>query len=403
MSQLLPTVKIPKLNTIRLYNILNEKAFCEPTEWKKWEQPVKYEQVFSRFDTLAFQIKIEDDVTWSHTSIITCKAYDRYNALAYTFTVNPLYNVSSGLDGYYYYEVRSVLTVLPRGVYQLRIHIINADYTGMPPIPLPILNEYDFYSEPIFVEDQVLDSVIIKYGHENNNMGLLAVDPDIFSVSGATTPTDVNQEYTNIGTYNGQSLYRSVLLDFLLFYATTLQGGSVWVIQANATATPVESPVPLGYAYSTSIDATYTNVGTWAGTTIVAYALNYFYHRVHGGFDTNDLTPSSKDVVYRDQEYDITQLDSIPLDTTKLTIGDGGGIPNWQALIINRILSCSYMNISGRKYVKNDGAKLEKTIEKNYPMAGWKIELADETNTMDNSYNGYDYNGDYFSDFLINV
>jgi hypothetical protein len=96
-------------------------------------------------------------------------------------------------------------------------------------------------------------------------------------------------------------------------------------------------------------------------------------------------------------------LDSIPIETTKLTIGNGGGVPNWQIGIINRILSCSYVNISGRKYVKNENSKLEATAENNYPMRGWKIELADETNEMENTFNNYDYNNDYYNDYLINI
>jgi len=397
MSQALPSVSLPKANPLRLYNILNEKAFCEPDEWASWVQPVKYEQIFSRFDTLAFQIKVEDFYSADIIPTVTCKAYDIDGLLAYTFTVNVLYGSGVALNGYAYYEVREVLTVLPRGVYQLRVNVKNYDTSGAP----VLLNNYDFYSEPIYLQDSFADSVIIKYGHENNNMGLLNADPDIYSVSGVTTPASANQEYDNIGTYNGQSLYRSASHNYLLFYSTTLQGGSVWVVQAEATTTPNE--VATAYAYSTTILGTYTNVGTWAGTTVIAYALNYFYHRVCGGFDTNDFAPSSKDVVYRDQRFDLTQLDSLPFDTTKLTIGDGGGIPNWQAAIINRILSCSYINISGRKYVKNEGAKLEKISEKNYPMMGWKIDLADETNEMENEYNGYDFNEDFFQDFLVNI
>jgi hypothetical protein len=401
MSILLPSVQLPKLNPIRLYNILNEKAFCEPTEWANWIQPVKYEQIFSRFDTLAFQIKIEDFYNSDVVPTITCKAYDINEQLAYTFTVNVLYGAGVALNGYSYYEVREVLTVLPAGAYQIRLNVKNYNTAGAP----ILLNNYDFYSEPIFLQDSFADSVIIKYGHENNNMGLITADPDIYSVSGVTTPATANQEYDNIGTYNGQSLYRSAINtapnNYLLFYSTTLQGGSVWVVQNAASTTPNEAAA--AYAYSTTILGTYTNVGTLAGTTVIAYALNYFYHRVYGGFDTNDFTPASKDVVYKDQRFDLTQLDSLPFDCTKLTIGDGGGIPNWQAGIINRILSCSYFNISGRKYIKNEGVKLEKISEKNYPMRGWKIDLADETNEMEITYNGYDYCGDYYNDFLINV
>lgn len=395
MSQALPSVRIPLENPIRLYNFLTEKAFSEV--FNKGVTPVKYEQIYSRFDTLAFQIKVENAPGWDITNTITCKAYDINEQLAYTFTtVNTLYG-DPGLDGYFYYEVRNVLTVLSSGVYQLRIHIENWTQ-GIPPVKL---NEYDFRSEPIYLQDQFEDSIIFKYGHESNNFGLLFRDPNIFNVTGVTLPATANQEYDKIGTYNGQDLYRSADHAYLLFYATTLQSGSVWVIQAEAGITPNEAAT--NYAYFENKTGVYTNVGTWAGTTDIDYAANYFYHRVYGGFDTNDYTPASNDMVYKDERFDTVLLESLPMDLTKVTIGKGEGVPNWQAGIINRILSCSYKTISGVAYEKSEGTKLEKTSEKEWPMMAWKVELTKASNELDNTYNGYDYNGDYYADYLINI
>ena len=101
----------------------------------------------------------------------------------------------------------------------------------------------------------------------------------------------------------------------------------------------------------------------------------YCIVRSEGGLATDGFTPASKDVTYRNQNYDIVALDSIPFNVYRWTFGDTNGIPNYLADIINRLLSFDTVYIEGLQYIKNEGAKLEPQRDKGYPLAAWTIEL----------------------------
>lgn len=299
MSASNPIVILPKLNPVKFYDIARELPWCQ-TNPNHFTKP-KYEQIFSRFDTLAFQIKIEDFYASDIVPTITCTAYDINEKPAYTFTVNLLL-ATPGIAGYVVYEVRECLVGIPEGVYQLRLHVENNDVSG-PPI---LLNSFDFYSEPLYLQDQWSDSLLFEYGHENNNLhNMLFVEPSV-----------------------GTTFYK-------------------------------------------------------------------FWHRVKGGFDPTDHLPSIKSTVYRDQEFDSTLLNAISYEVDKLTSGDGAGIPNWQADILNRILACNSKTINGKSYAFTENTKMEKKAQEKWPLLGWKIEL-EVIDDLGIAQNGdYDVNNDY--------
>ena len=307
MSQAQPLIKIPKSNPIRLYLDGVELPFA--ASLPKWMAQVKYSQIFSRFDELAFQIFCENDVTWDMSNIITVNVLDINDKIVLTYSATQL-NGGSALNGYYIYEVREQLTGLSAGTYQIEVHIKNETQL-IPPTPT-LINEYYLYSEPIEVKDIFPDSITIDYVHEDNSNDIICVDP------------------------NDSSIHQ-------------------------------------------------------------------FRHRIYGGFLPSDYQPASKDYVYRDQIYDLTQLKSIPFETSKLTFGKIG-IPNWQANILSRIFTFSSVYINSSLYVKNDGAKMEKTNpDKIYPLNGWKIELIRPTNELSTTYGGGDFNNDFSEDFFITL
>jgi hypothetical protein len=85
-----------------------------------------------------------------------------------------------------------------------------------------------------------------------------------YTVTGNSTAAN---DYVGIGTYSGNTLYQSVLKDNLIFRSTGLTANS-WVIQATTGTTPDESAS--NYAYFSALTGTYTNVGTWSGTTVIS-------------------------------------------------------------------------------------------------------------------------------------
>lgn len=106
--------------------------------------------------------------------------------------------------------------------------------------------------------------------------------------------------------------------------------------------------------------------------------------RVEGGFESNGYQPSSKDVIYIDQNRVPTMLDSIPYVVKKATFGGAVGLPNYLANIINRAWSHTHTYIDDIRYVKNEGAKLEPSRSDRYPMAGWTLDLMEVDETFSN-------------------
>lgn len=109
--------------------------------------------------------------------------------------------------------------------------------------------------------------------------------------------------------------------------------------------------------------------------------------RLHGGYWSKDFMPSSDDVVYNDQSWNFKTVSSIPYEVRKVTFGDGRGIPNYLAGILNRIFACTNIAINGERISKIDGAKLEQINRPDrYPMAGWTIDVAKYSNDYADEY-----------------
>jgi len=90
-----------------------------------------------------------------------------------------------------------------------------------------------------------------------------STDNHLLTVTGSSASND----YISAGTYNSQILYQSIYKNYLIFNSTT-KAPNNWLVQANTGATPDETVV--NYASATTLIGTYTNVGTWTGTTIIS-------------------------------------------------------------------------------------------------------------------------------------
>jgi hypothetical protein len=98
-----------------------------------------------------------------------------------------------------------------------------------------------------------------------------------------------------------------------------------------------------------------------------------FSMRVPGGL--TDYLPASDRTVFIDQPRNIVQLSGKSFATQKLIIGTAEGVPDYLAERVNDIFLCSTVNIDGRQYVANDGAKMEPSREELYPLTGWALEV----------------------------
>jgi hypothetical protein len=98
-------------------------------------------------------------------------------------------------------------------------------------------------------------------------------------------------------------------------------------------------------------------------------------------------SPASKDQSYDDQTLNQSLISSVPYRVFELIIGDSYGIPDYLIDIINRILSCSDVQIDARGYVKNEGARWEPNEEEGIPTRGWRLEMRESNNRSTRIYN----------------
>jgi hypothetical protein len=106
-----------------------------------------------------------------------------------------------------------------------------------------------------------------------------------------------------------------------------------------------------------------------------------FQYRVDGGFRSEGWQPGSVDNIFIDQTHSPVLLSSTPFEVRRLTFGNNTGLPNYQAGIINRILSCSSVWVDGVLYCKAEGAKMEQIkIAANHPLFAWTVDVLKSEN-----------------------
>lgn len=117
----------------------------------------------------------------------------------------------------------------------------------------------------------------------------------------------------------------------------------------------------------------------WPGTLVFTYTNSYnnFSAIFNTGIVFNfvcegniaDFAPAFEDIIYNDQEYNVTKLNAIPRREFTLYIGSVrgfGGVPPWVGDKMNWIMACDQLQIDGVYYQNTNGSK-------------WEIARADQT------------------------
>jgi len=114
-----------------------------------------------------------------------------------------------------------------------------------------------------------------------------------------------------------------------------------------------------------------------------------FLLRVEGGVKSEGLQPGGKFTMFQDLDYQSLILQAQPYNVEKFTFGPSAGIPNHLADKLNRIFSLSSVTINGTAYTRNEGAKMERNGETDYPLAGWSLELVKTANPYSDAFSEY--------------
>lgn len=109
-----------------------------------------------------------------------------------------------------------------------------------------------------------------------------------------------------------------------------------------------------------------------------------FSLRLPVGFKSSSLKNRLVNETFRNQNQELKLLYSYPYETKTLIIGDGLGVPNYMARLINSIFCLSDVTIDGIKYVRSDDSVPEKTggID-GYPLHIYQMEVEEIKGSTD--------------------
>lgn len=109
-----------------------------------------------------------------------------------------------------------------------------------------------------------------------------------------------------------------------------------------------------------------------------------FKFRIEGTIQ--DFTPSSDDEIYNDQWHNPTILFSHPYRKFNLYIGNAGGVPDWAADKVNRIMSCDLVAIDGYFFNKEEGSTWEVNRQPEYPFSGMTLSIIPEDDNLNMTF-----------------
>lgn len=94
-----------------------------------------------------------------------------------------------------------------------------------------------------------------------------------------------------------------------------------------------------------------------------------------------DMEPDAELAGFVNQTRDSATLDGTPYRKFKFYVGEAPGVAPYIVDILNRIWVCDYVSVEGKRYCRDAGtAKFEITRQKNYPLIGASLDIAESFN-----------------------
>lgn len=127
-----------------------------------------------------------------------------------------------------------------------------------------------------------------------------------------------------------------------------------------------------------------------------------FQIRIPVGFKSNSIRERLSSETFRNQNQKLQILYSYPYQSKTLIIGDGLGVPNWMAGLINRIFSLSHVYIDNTRYVRGD----DSVPEQQGGIDGYPFHVYTMTIENYSEYDGVivvfgDFSNDFNEDYFI--
>lgn len=103
-----------------------------------------------------------------------------------------------------------------------------------------------------------------------------------------------------------------------------------------------------------------------------------------------DFQPDYESSEYYNQTHDSFLQYGVPFRSFKLLIGNTPGVADHEPDLWNRIFCCSSVRHNGLLISRVPGAKLEPTRNKEYPLAGWALDVVESVNQDSSEFNDVD-------------
>jgi hypothetical protein len=152
------------------------------------------------------------------------------------------------------------------------------------------------------------------------------------------------------------------------------------IVDSSGSATLYSEPIYLCSSFANTVKLIYSHDENDFDYQFTSSNIYPSMLRVEGGMKSDGLAPGGKYTMFQDQDYNSVMLNSQPYNVEKWTFGPSYGMPNHMADLLNRIFALSDVTIDGVAYSRNEGAKLERAGDTEYPLAGWSIDLVKTEN-----------------------
>ena len=198
----------------------------------------------------------------------------------------------------------------------------------------------------------------------------------------------VQQTFTIYSDGMYGSLYRSYVKS--VFPSVTEGVFFIYVLVpfADGSIVMYSEPLHIAASHSDTIMISYRHDYSIFDCKFGGITLPMFNLRVKGGMKSDGFAPGGKFEMYNDLDQQPVMLQTQPFNLYKILFGDGYGIPNWFAERINRAFALDYTYVDGVRYMRNEGAKLEPTIEGNNPLTAWTLECREVANPYSDHFTG---------------
>ncbi len=162
-------------------------------------------------------------------------------------------------------------------------------------------------------------------------------------------------------------------------YAAVTTEGRYWLLLRGGMSNDIKAisePIDIAVIHDYTVLLEYSNSTNKDNT----YFGNNTIFKLRLDAQIMRMEPGSKDTTYADQVLNEILLKSYQYRIFNFVISGYAGIPDWMIDKLNRIFGCGKILIDGKQFVRDNGAKWERTDVDQYSMSGWKIALRESVN-----------------------